>query len=65
MLYTDFITDIEKMRDFFEISKEDFLFSYSYLTEKEYDLTVEKIRNMTIEEVEKIKEQCKVLPDYD
>ena len=65
MLYTDFITDTEKMRDFFEISKEEFLFSYSYLTEKEYDLTVEKIRNMTIEEVERIKEQCKALPEYD
>lgn len=65
MLYTDFITDIEKMRDFFEIFKEEFLFSYSYLTEKEYDLTVEKIRDMTTEEVERIKEQCKALPDYD
>ena len=65
MLYTDFITDIEKMRDFFEISKEEFLFSYSYLKEEEYNLTAEKIRDMTAEEVERIKEQCKALPDYD
>ena len=65
MLYTDFITDIEKMRDFFKISKEEFLFSYSYLKEEEYNLTAEKIRDMTTEEVERIKEQCKVLPDYD
>ena len=65
MLYTDFITDIEKMRDFFEISKEEFLFSYSYLKEEEYNLTAEKIRDMTTEEVERIKEQCKALPDYD
>ena len=65
MLYTDFITDIEKMRDFFEISKEEFLFSYSYLKEEEYDLTAEKIRDMTAEEVKRIKEQCKALPDYD
>ena len=56
---------IQEMRDFFEISKEEFLFSYSYLEEKEYDLTVEKIRNMTAEDIEKIKEQCKALPEYD
>lgn len=62
---SDFITDIEKMRDFFEISKEEFLLSYSYLKEEEYDLTAEKIRGMTAEEIEKIKEQCKALPDYD
>ena len=65
MEYGDFITDIEKMRDFFEISKEEFLFSYSYLKEEEYDLTAEKIRDMTAEEVKRIKEQCKALPDYD
>lgn len=65
VLYTDFITDIEKMRDLFKVSKEEFLLSYSYLEEKEYDLTVEKIRDMTAEELERIKEQCKVLPDYD
>ena len=53
------------MRDLFELSKEDFLFSCSYLEEKEYDLTVEKIRSMTAEDIEKIKEQCKALPEYD
>ena len=37
--YTDFIDDEEKMYDFDRISKEDFLFSYSYLTELEYNLT--------------------------
>ena len=62
---SDFITDIEKMRDFFEISKEKFLFSYSYLKEEEYNLTAEKIRGMTAEEIERIKEQCKALPNYD
>ena len=65
VLYTDFITDIEKMRDFFKVSKEEFLLSYSYLTEEEYDLTAEKIRGMTAEEIERIKEQCRALPDYD
>ena len=34
-----FITDIPKMADFKQISKEEFLASYSYLTEEEYDAT--------------------------
>lgn len=39
-----FLTDDEKMHDFFRISKEEFLFSYSYLTEEDYDLTVKEIK---------------------
>lgn len=39
-----FLTDDEKMHDFFRISKEEFLFSYSYLTEEEYDMTVADIK---------------------
>lgn len=35
-----FIDDEEKMRDFKELTKEEFLFSYSYLTEEEYDATM-------------------------
>jgi len=35
----DFTTDWEKMRDYFQISKEEFLASYSYVTEAEYDAT--------------------------
>lgn len=35
----DFINDEEKMHDFFLMSKEAFLSSYSYLTENEYDNT--------------------------
>ena len=35
-----FIDDIEKMRDFLTLSKCDFLNSYSYLLEEEYDATV-------------------------
>lgn len=34
-----FITDIPKMADFKILTKEEFLQSYSYLTEKEYDIT--------------------------
>ena len=39
MKYTDFTDDKEKMRDFSELTKEEFLESYSYLTEEEYELT--------------------------
>jgi len=35
----DFTTDWEKMRDYFQISKEEFLASYSYVSEAEYDAT--------------------------
>jgi hypothetical protein len=37
----NFINDEEKMRDFILLSKEEFLMSYSYLTEKEYDNTMQ------------------------
>ena len=36
---TDFLDDKEKMADFKVQTKEDFLRSYSYLTEQEYDNT--------------------------
>ena len=35
----DFIDDEEKMYDFVRLTKEEFLLSYSYLTEDEYDNT--------------------------
>jgi len=35
----NFYDDAEKMADFRKISKEEFLKSYSYLTEQEYDNT--------------------------
>ena len=41
----DFLNDAEKMRDFYLLSKEDFLFSYSYLTEEEYDNTVKAVES--------------------
>lgn len=43
-LYTDFLDDLDKVYDLLIISKEEFLNSYSYLTEKEYDLTLDKIK---------------------
>lgn len=38
----DLLHDGEKARDFFALTKEKFLQSYSYLTEADYDLTVKK-----------------------
>lgn len=40
----DFLDDEEKMRDFKKLTKKDFLFSYSYLTEEEYDKTMENYK---------------------
>tara|TARA_R100001463_G_scaffold84251_2_gene138800 strand:+ start:342 stop:500 length:159 start_codon:yes stop_codon:yes gene_type:complete len=37
--YKDFCDDAEKMVDFHQLSKEEFLESYSYITEQEYLLT--------------------------
>ena len=36
----NFYGDLEKMRDFRTLTKDEFLQSYSYLTEKEYDNTL-------------------------
>ncbi len=43
--YHDFCDDVDKMRDFPNMTKADFLAFYSYLTEEEYDMTVEKLKN--------------------
>ena len=43
--FKSFTDDKEKMRDFYILSKQEFLQSYSYLTELEYDLTVEEQDN--------------------
>lgn len=40
--YKDFTDDKEKMRDFKLLTRTEFLSSYSYLTEEEYDLTKQK-----------------------
>lgn len=64
ILHSDFVDDIEKMRDFFEISKEEFLLSYSYLDEEDYDLTNEKVKNMSADMIEHLKKLCRALPVY-
>ena len=43
--YKDFTDDKEKMRDFKLLTKAEFLSSYSYLTEEEYDLTKKQEMN--------------------
>lgn len=47
--YSDFMDDGEKMVDFFKLSKEEFLKSYSYLKEEEYDATLKKVKEFTKE----------------
>ena len=37
--HSDFCDDEEKIKDFKKLSKEEFLSSYSYITEEEYNLT--------------------------
>lgn len=44
-----FIDDGEKMRDFFTLTKEEFLDSYSYLTEEEYDATAKYVEDHNLE----------------
>ena len=42
---TNFLDDYEKMADFKILTKEEFLTSYSYLTEQEYDNTKREVKN--------------------
>ena len=42
---TNFLDDDEKMADFKILTKEEFLTSYSYLTEQEYDNTKREVHN--------------------
>ena len=41
---TDFTDDEEKMADFNKLTKQEFLDSYSYLTEQEYELTMNQVK---------------------
>ena len=45
-----FIDDADKLRDFFKLTKDEFLSSYSYLTEDDYEITRDEIINkVTVE----------------
>ncbi len=43
--YKSFTDDKEKMKDFYILSKIEFLKSYSYLTKLEYDLTQQEVND--------------------
>ena len=46
----DFINDEEKIQDYFKLTKDEFLESYSYLTEEDYNATtkaLEKLGNIS------------------
>ena len=51
----DFISDGEKLVDLFILTKDEFLNSYSYLKEEDYDATINKIK----EEIDKLLELLK------
>lgn len=55
---TPFVDDGEKMRDFFALTKEEFLDSYSYLTEEEYDATTEYVKEHNLEKHLWICDRC-------
>tara|TARA_B110001454_G_scaffold51991_1_gene50883 strand:- start:769 stop:915 length:147 start_codon:yes stop_codon:yes gene_type:complete len=42
--YKDFCDDAEKMHDYHRLTKREFLKSYSYLSEEEYNLTRTKVK---------------------
>ena len=44
--YKSFTDDKEKMIDFYILTKKEFLKSYSYITEREYDLTKKEVFNV-------------------
>ena len=46
---TPFIDDIEKMKDFYTLSKEEFLKSYSYLKEEDYNATMKHVKSQAPE----------------
>lgn len=52
----NFIDDEEKMRDFYRLSKDDFLSSYSYLTEQEYEQTKKYVLENRNHYVSRVKE---------
>ena len=44
----DFIDDDKKMRDFFLLTKDEFLDRYKYLSENDYDATRELVKSKRI-----------------
>ena len=62
-----FVGDYEKMVDFAELTKEEFLCSYSYLTEEEYDATqrvVDEYFPRAVRDFEELRVKVKGLPEH-
>ena len=59
----DFINDWEKMVDYFQMTKEDFLKFYSYLSEKDYEATDDKVvtQGLRLEDVTNVGVNCKAI----
>ena len=61
----NFINDEEKMRDFLTLSKYEFLRSYSYLTEEEYDNTEQLWKKKFLDgKIKSIEEEYKIPEGY-
>ena len=61
----NFIDDGEKMRDFINLTKEEFLQSYSYLQEEDYDETVKLLLRKCFENYRVISVKDLCYPDED
>lgn len=60
----DFIDDDKKMRDFFLLTKDEFLDRYKYLSENDYDVTRELVKSKRIIELLYIGNDSNNLPVY-
>ena len=49
--FNNFIDDKEKMFDFIILKKDEFLKSYSYLTEEEYENTLQLVKQKVLERI--------------
>ena len=49
--FNNFIDDKDKMFDFIMLTKEEFLASYSYLTEEEYENTLQFVKQKILERI--------------
>jgi len=59
----DFLDDWQKMVDYFQMSKEEFLKFYCYLSEKDYEATDDKVvrQGLRLEDVTNVGVNCKAI----
>ena len=53
----DFLDDEDKMRDYFKLTKDEFLKSYSYLKEEDYDATTKALQVSKLSILKELLEQ--------